>query len=64
MENKNDIYCLMDTDTGEVYRADGTWKIIPENPVLFLSEQDAETFAENVLYVSSHFDISPVLWGK
>jgi len=54
----------MNTDTGEVYRADGTWKIVPENPVLFLSERDAEIFAENVLYVSSLNDIRPVLWGK
>jgi len=59
-----EIYCLMNTDTGEVYRADGTWKIVPENPVLFLSERDAEIFAENVLYVSSLNDIRPVLWGK
>ena len=64
MENKNDICCLMDTETGEVYRADGTWKIVPENPVLFLNKEDAETFLWNVLYLTSVNNIHPVLWGR
>ena len=60
-----ELYCIFDFQDCEVYTCEGTWKSYngetEERPVLFLSEKDAQSFIDNIIFLTSPTR-SPVLW--